>query len=88
MHWTSSKRNSVMNSRQRKRDIIDQIASRIHNRHKSVLSLEKVREFTQHALKDKTTIDGAELDKIEIKVRNALHTAKKAEVKAPTNRIT
>ena len=75
-----------MNSRQRKRDIIDQIANRIHNRHKSVLSFDKVKEFTQHALKDKATIDGTELTRIEVKVRSALNAAKKAEPKP--NRIT
>lgn len=51
-----------------------------------MLSLEKVREFTQHVLKDKATIDGTELDRIEIKVRNAFQAAKKAENKP--NRIT
>lgn len=52
----------------KKQALIDTITNKIYEKHKNVISYKKVKIFTEHALRNKQSIDSTDLTMIESKI--------------------
>ena len=64
--------------------LIEQVARRIHQKHKNLMSYDSIYQFVKRELVSKPTIDSALLDSIEKKLKTAITSAGTADM-SPRN---
>ena len=64
---------------QRKKKLIEAISEKIYSKYKQLITLAKVKEFTEHILRNKKNIEPSDLSHIEQKLELALQMGFEAQ---------